>query len=252
MKTAINNRIKKLLPYTFLLFVFLTINCKSGSIVDADSIDNNQNLSQLQDRTEDINALLVNAVQNKDSEKVNNLLQKGANPNARDKDGQDYLGHYTVLGIAVKNKDTVTARLLLSKGANVNDSFITENGKTSTLCDAVENKDIPMMELLLEFGTDIGKDGTAYPAIFYAKDKTTLDFLIKSGANINSRDHLGWTPLMHAVHFFGGDIDLVKIIISYNPNVNNKSNDGLTALQIAKLNKNKEIIQELRKAGAKQ
>ena len=50
----------------------------------------------------------------------------------------------------------------------------------------------------------------------------------------------------------GGQTEIVKELISKGANVNDKDNSGNSALNIAKKNKEKEIINILKKAGAKE
>ncbi|RYP47734.1 hypothetical protein DL768_006270 [Monosporascus sp. mg162] len=75
------------------------------------------------------------------------LLNKGANVNAQDNDSQAPLYEACV------SENVGAARILLEAGANVNDG---ENvvGRTA-LHEAIENQNLPLVDLLLEFNADI-------------------------------------------------------------------------------------------------
>lgn len=55
--------------------------------------------------------------------------------------------------------------------------------------------------------------------------------LINSGANINERNHQGWTPLMTAA--YKGRLPMVSELLNKGANINSRSNDGQTALLYA-------------------
>ena len=75
-----------------------------------------------------------------------------------------------------------------------------------------------------------------------------LKLLLKLGAHPDSKNRLGWTPLMMATQ--SGNVMAVSTLIRYGANVNEKSSDRRSALFIAKENKNKKVADLLKKAGA--
>jgi ankyrin repeat protein len=79
-----------------------------------------------------------------------------------------------------------------------------------------------------------------------------MDLLLENGADVNSalisKNAAGWTALHFAV--VNGDYDLVKYLLSNGANVNHTSDEGSTALSLARQEKYKEIISLLKNKGA--
>ena len=83
-------------------------------------------------------------------------------------------------------------------------------------------------------------------AVLFAKDKNKALLeaiqasnrelareLLQKGANIDSRDESGLTPLLKAS--FSGKANVVKFILALNPNVNERDSRGITSLAGAAL-----------------
>jgi uncharacterized protein len=64
----------------------------------------------------------------------------------------------------------------------------------------------------------------------YYLDQVSVDFLIRQGANINIRDHIGYTPLHHASSEGFGDI--VELLLTKGA-VFTTNNEGETPLDLA-------------------
>jgi len=91
-----------------------------------------------------------------------------------------------------------------------------------------------------------------------AESPKVLDFLLKAGAEVDSKlTEEGWTPvlmkgatpLITAAAF--GHRELVKILISYDADVNATADNGMTALMAAEEKNNVEVVELLKKHGAK-
>jgi hypothetical protein len=93
----------------------------------------------------DIDKELIKAVKSRDIKKVKELLEKGANPNAKD----NY--ESTPLHYAAQVGSSDIAMLLINKGANVNAKSCT--GHTPLHVAAISGN-VPVVELLLESGAD--------------------------------------------------------------------------------------------------
>jgi membrane protease YdiL (CAAX protease family) len=95
---------------------------------------------------------------------VSFLLEKGADPNLKDKNGN------TVLIYAAENDDLGSIKLLAKKGANLN--AINEKGQTA-LRIAVESKHPDVVQLLIDLGANVN--------IADDQGTTPLEFARKSG-----------------------------------------------------------------------
>jgi len=79
-----------------------------------------------------------------------------------------------------------------------------------------------------------------------------MDLLLENGADVNSelsgRDAAGWTALLFAS--VNGDIELAEYLISHGANVNHTSNEGSTALSLARQEKYEALVNLLKERGA--
>jgi ankyrin repeat protein len=71
---------------------------------------------------------------------------------------------------------------------------------------------------------------------------------ILSGADLNSKDSQGWTPLFHAAG--RGDVEAVKLLIQAGAEVNHGKENGFTALFSAVMSGHVETVHTLLDAGA--
>lgn len=79
-------------------------------------------------------------------------------------------------------------------------------------------------------------------------DIVSVNVLLAEGADVNSIDNSGNTPLMLAIKI--GNPRMIKLILAHNPDVNRKNKNGQTALMIANDNGLQEIADRLIKFGA--
>lgn len=136
---------------------------------------------------QDAGLALIKAVQVGDAQKVQSLLDNGANPNSTDQHNQTPL-HYAVLGNHLK-----LVRILLIVGADPNS--VSEVGKSPLLICA-RNGNLQIMMALLDAGAEIDwVDGLGWSALFYAAWYNHVDLatlLLERGANRELRDHDGY------------------------------------------------------------
>lgn len=132
--------------------------------------------------------------------------------------------------------------------------FSEESG--NDLIDAAWRGDIVTVERLLNKGvnpnsrTTIGQ--TALDSASLKGHIEVVKLLIERGANVNATNNDGGTALMSAA--WGGYAGVVKLLLSKgaSPNMTAKSSTGtVTALSQAKIRGHDEIVQILKKAGAR-
>lgn len=195
---------------------------------------------------------LIAAAAKGDTEKLELLLERGADIDARDKYG------VTALMLASANGYTATTEFLLGKGARIN--LTADNGMTALMAaerggrsdivvllkEAKEvhpaSNEISIQNKILNYVSS-GK-WREYPvamiiaAIIIITGQLLVVWLINylknkqnKAINIQTRDKNGRTALMAAA--MNGYIDIVRILLAAGADVNVMSKDGKTALALA-------------------
>ncbi|CAH2056073.1 unnamed protein product, partial [Iphiclides podalirius] len=181
------------------------------------------------------------------------LLVRGCDVNARDDCG------YSALHLASEHGYPELVRLLLQSGAAVDYREDTgEQFPRTTLCDeplrlAIRNKHYEVAKLLLEHGADPNKRYFFGAEINLVSDPEYLELLLIFGANPDSRDRAGLTPLMKAARQKRG-IEAVLLLISYGADVNamaDARNDYRTVMHYAVLSGNPDMVNLLIKQGGR-
>ena len=196
---------------------------------------------------------LAYAVVNKDLNMLDSLLNAGIDINVTEEDRGA-----TVLLIACSFKDYENVvSILISRGADVN--FKGKDGRTPLMWAA--GNSLETSKILLDNGADVkanGDDGmnafiqSAFGILSKKVDTEVMDLLLENGADVNSelsgRDAAGWTALLFAS--VNGDIELAEYLISHGANVNHTSNEGSTALSLARQEKYEALVNLLKERGA--
>jgi ankyrin repeat protein len=140
------------------------------------------------------NSLLTETNVGSNPAKIKELVEKGANVNAR----EGYLGHTALIHASTnKNKGfSEVVRFLIEKGADVN--AFDKNGYTPLISAAMYGL-LDSVQTLIEKGADVNarnNDGVralTYAAMYGHTDVVRL--LIKNGANVSAKDDMNQTAL---------------------------------------------------------
>lgn len=156
-----------------------------------------------------IDQQLVQAAYDGNESKVNNLLSRGANPNAVDNNGYSaiiYASAYGYQGIM---------KALIRKKARVN---IMYNGVYPILA-AVNNNNTSSIQILLAAGATVNcEDENGYTPLMFAAQEgyvESVEYLLQNGAEINAQTYNGHTALSIAIQ--NGHTNVVKTILKYSP-----------------------------------
>lgn len=184
---------------------------------------------------------LMWAVRQVDARLVWPLLLKGADPSARDKDGD------TAITIAQELKLDYLTQLL----KNPQQPDLTIQGPRTPLSDAVKGGNAADVVAVLDQGTDVnGRFGNGSTALMQAASMgrgDLVDLLLKRGAWLNTKNGSDFTPLMFAASTGHGVA--VQTLLAKGAEVDTLSL-GRTALVFAVMNKHVEIIRLLLDKGA--
>ncbi|CAI2347345.1 unnamed protein product [Caenorhabditis sp. 36 PRJEB53466] len=101
---------------------------------------------------------------------------------------------------------------------------------------ASEEGDLKLVQSLFEETPTLlnAQDADGYTALHraaYNNNKQVVEYLLSSGAKVDSRTNEGWTPLHSASNW--ANFEIVGILLSHEANVNALSKGNLTALHLA-------------------
>jgi ankyrin repeat protein len=190
-----------------------------------------------------IDKQLINAASYGHIEIVRALLEKGADPNIKDYDGQHALTKALYKGY------TDVVILLLKKGADPNIPDIKVDYEQSILFFALQKRYKDIVLALIESGVvDLNeKDMNGYTALMIASwdgYRYIVRALLKHGADPNIKESRhGYTALMEATS--EGRADIVRVLLEYGADPMIKNRYGKTALDLAIYYKNKDVVDYL-------
>ena len=180
-----------------------------------------------------------------DEQVVRLLIEKGADVNACDADGNYALHH------ALENGHEQVARLLIEKGADV--TACDANGNPA-LHYASNNGDEQVVRLLIEKEADVNACDayTERSALHFASrngHKQVVRLLVEQGANVNIRDATYKNPALHYASNNGHE-QVVRLLIEKGADVNACDADGNYALHYASKNGHTHVVRLLIEKGA--
>ena len=170
------------------------------------------------------------------------LLDKGIHVDIR----QTY-SSATALHLAAKYGRYRAVRLLLSRGADVHAG---DADRTTALHQAALKGHAHIVLMLLESGahTESRTFLNKSTALLYAATKRSVQMLLEKGADINSTDSSGNTPLIRAAK--DNQKAIVRLLLENGALISAVDNGGKTALHWAQIRNYKEIVRLLQEAEA--
>ncbi len=129
-----------------------------------------------------INKKLLKAISEDRSSEVEQLLHKGADENAKERNGD------TALIIATRGRNTDVVKLLINADADVNAN---NNIGDTALIVASKGGKADVVELLIEAGADVNAKGKAGSAVMVASNMGNYDIvklLLEAGADVTEKE----------------------------------------------------------------
>jgi hypothetical protein len=105
----------------------------------------------------------------------------------------------------------------------------------SPLINAIMGKDVIKVNQLIADGADVNENVAWFTVLIYAfllNNTDAIKALVVAGANVNTPDKNGATPIIWASTL--GNLELVKLLVAKGANVNAKDNIGRTSLKISR------------------
>ena len=172
------------------------------------------------------------------------LIEKGANPEAKNANGE------TPLFSAVKTNDPAMIVLIVKGGSSIK---ARDNLGSSPLHAAVRRDADASVRELVRLGIDVNAQNVAGKSALseavLAEKISTAKLLIDSGADINASDNTGRTILMDAIR--SRNADVIAMLLSNKANPQIQEINGRNAYHEAVLTGDARIIALVRDAGGK-
>jgi ankyrin repeat protein len=204
----------------------------------------------VEEQATSLNEQLLEAAEDSNPERIERLIQEGADINAQDNSGR------TAAMIATYNHDLASAQILIEAGADVN---IQDDMKNNPFLYAGAEGYLDILKLTIDAGADPSMTnrygGTALiPASEHGYVDVIRELLTETSVDVNHVNQLGWTALLEAILLNDGNArqqESIQLLIDHGADVNLADADGVSPLIHAKKKGFKEIEEILLQAGAK-
>ena len=185
-------------------------------------------------------ALWSAAVRREDLDITQTLLEAGADPGLRDRDGDP------VLFGTIGNENLAMLKLLVESGANVNG---TDRSGSPPLDAAVLRANIEILQYLVDSGADVNQQTFGGSLLIWALESIEITrFLIDNGADVTALNTRGNAVLVHAV--LGDNVETLKLILDAGANPDAEDEIGNPVLNVAVESGSIEKARALLEAGA--
>ena len=213
------------------------------------------------DRGADVNArarsrftALMVAAQYQDAEDaINLLLDRGATVGPPT-DGAPMFNANPFFIASYAGNARVLERLV-SAGAKIDEPMtLIGTSRTFPILGAVKMGDIAVVRTLLDLGVPVDfaltNGVTMLGYAVFGNDLELAKLFIERGANVNSVDKLGMTPLLWAANIDFGDSAMVDLLVRAGARPDARNRDGLTPLELARKHNHTYLIPSLERAAA--
>ena len=165
------------------------------------------------------------AIRNDNVGKLNNLLQRGFDPNTRNEKGQPGLT------VAMREQSPKVARVLVDQ-PTIDVNSLNLAGESALMIAAIKG-DLASVKLLLDRGARLNQPG--WTALHYAasgQEPKTVEWLLDRGAEIDALSPNGSTPLMLAAQH-GSEVS-VDLLLARGANMALRNTQNLGAIDFAR------------------
>ncbi|WP_082913106.1 ankyrin repeat domain-containing protein [Polynucleobacter wuianus] len=162
-----------------------------------------------------------------DLSEVKALLAAGVSPNTVDSKGDP------MLLIAIRDKSTKVTEYLL-KDKKIDVDLSNKYGETPLMMASIDG-DLPVVKTLVQ-QNKAKLDHIGWTPLHYACAKGQLQvaqFLVSSGADVNSRSPNGTTPLMMAAQ--AGNEELIKFLLDNGADIRMRNSHGFSVIEVAEI-----------------
>ena len=170
-----------------------------------------------------------------------------------DNSDKEQFSENTPLLYAVRNKQLKMVQFLIDKGADVN-KCISDN--KSILYEAAYYSSSEIVKLLIEKGADVNFIKNEYKTVLQVastqQDIDMIRIIVDAGADITVLDKNGCSILHNVLRskYVTDKLEITKYLLAKKLDVNVSDKDGITAIHIAVMQNNSELIQCLIDNGA--